>query len=254
MSNDTAVAQEELSFDENVALIMRDLPVPVQEFLTGPERDQTVLRLSNKYGLHADQAGTFQRSFLFMLMGIHSPEQFLSDLKGAGIGEETARSLAADVNEEVFKPLQAKVIAPPTPRPTPPPTYTPAAPVVQAPAYVPPAPAVPPPPPAPVAATPAPVVPQPLPAAEEHPSMRTMATDMQAVKEHRDPEPMPYQPPAPPHFVPPPAPAPPPPVRVAPPPVPPPPAARTTPPPPSNLPGAPVVHEYSVDPYREPLE
>jgi hypothetical protein len=59
--------EEELSMNEKIAILMEDLPVPVQNFLRGPERDAVSSELSTKYNLHADQAGVFERSFIYML-------------------------------------------------------------------------------------------------------------------------------------------------------------------------------------------
>ena len=95
-------------FDTNVMSVLRTLPVPIQEFLTSPERDSVTVRIVGRYNLHVDQSGQFQKAFLFMLMGIFSPEEFVNNLVEAGISEETVRSLANDVNEMVFKPLREK--------------------------------------------------------------------------------------------------------------------------------------------------
>ncbi len=94
--------------------------------------------------------------------------------------------------------------------------------------------------------------------APEHPTMRTMATDMQAVKEHRSPEAVLPHPAPTPTFAPPVPSAHASPV-VFPPPLPPSShkqlsmPARTAPPPP-NLPGTPLMPSYSTDPYREAPE
>ena len=96
------------TLEESVLTVVATLPKPIQDFLTGPERDAVTIKIATKYNLHTDQAGEFQRAFLFMLMGISSPEQFVSELQSAGIDSETVKSLANDVNEEVFKPLREK--------------------------------------------------------------------------------------------------------------------------------------------------
>ena len=293
MDEQVKESPDDLSFEENVQEVLRGLPQPIQDFLTGPERDVVTARITQRYNLHADQAGRFQKAFLFMLMGIFSPEQFAKDLADVGVSPETVRALANDVNEEVFKPLRAKeeagsqipaipiepaeavplpVRSPQAPAPhspysgeatprqnipvapvIPPPTYTPlaiitppTAPVI--PAYVAPAPVVP-------------VQPQPQPPAQsptpQHPSneyggatMRTMATDMLAVREHKEPEPVPYTSlnvPLPPQHV----------TRVSPAPAT---VAQPRGPfgvsPATPLPGQapqPLIKEYAVDPYRETM-
>jgi hypothetical protein len=187
--------EEELSMNEKIAILMEDLPVPVQNFLRGPERDAVSSELSTKYNLHADQAGVFERSFIYMLLGVYTPEEFVQELTDAGIPQDTVRGLTADVNERVFKPLQnaERATVPPTPIAVPVPVYAPPAPAP----FVPPTPVVPAsiysapvPTPQPVAPAPQPfaqsaaipVSPAPVPT-YEHPAVRTMAHDMQMMKE-----------------------------------------------------------------------
>ncbi|MBU0750293.1 hypothetical protein KKH15_02130 [Patescibacteria group bacterium] len=85
---------------------MSELPAPIQNFLTGPERSAKILELSNKYSLHADQAGVFERAFLFMLLGISTPTEFSEQLRAAGVSEQSVKGLINDVNEGVFKKLR----------------------------------------------------------------------------------------------------------------------------------------------------
>lgn len=236
MTEDKVPSPNEFTFDENVALVLQGLPTPIRDFLTSPERDAATVRLSNRYHLHADQAGAFQKAFLFLLMGIHNPEQFFASLEKAGITNEMAQKLAGDVNEEVFKVIQQRerssVATPPASQPA-------REPLVPAMELVSPTPVVPTEPPASNLQPPAlPEVP-----AQEAYAVRTMAHDIEAVKEHRTPEAVPLH-----HSEPAPTSAfttlPPPPQTVV----------RSVPPPPPNLPGAPIEKTYSVDPYREPME
>lgn len=96
----------DLSIDEAVATIVADLPEAVQRFVTSPRRDEVSRTLSAKHGLHADQAGDFEHAYMFMLLGIHTPEDFAKELRDAGLPEATIQGLAADVNDEVFKKLR----------------------------------------------------------------------------------------------------------------------------------------------------
>lgn len=297
--SDQIPSAAEPTFDENVATVLQALPLPVQEFLTSPERDAVTVRLMAKYQLHIDQTSQFQRAFVFMLMGIFTPDRFMEALTEAGIPTDTAESLMNDVNEEVFKPILVKerllqeqetraplsastqrtelplsvptnAVAPPTPpvvavrqpEPAPTPIYVPPTPVVPA-LAPPPAPGAPTPIPVPVVQTPIPapvsvppsVVQAPpvaiftAPSTHEEHEVRTMASDMQALREHRVPEPtFTHAAPVEPAPVAPPlspvaqtsTPTMPQPVRSA--------------PPPPNLPGTPLVTSYGVDPYREPVE
>ncbi len=106
MNPDEDVELEDASVTEAVAALLSELPKPVQDFVTGPERARIALSLSQKYNLHADQAGEFEHAYMFMLLGVSSPEEFVDSLTKAGIPAENVRGLAKDVNEQVFVPLR----------------------------------------------------------------------------------------------------------------------------------------------------
>jgi hypothetical protein len=261
----------DMSIEDAVATLVSDLPQPIRDFVVGPERDAVSLALTKKHNLHVDQAAAFEHAYLYMLLGINTPENFTQELADAGIDDTTVNALATDINEMVFKPLRARMqVGAASPPPTPPASTYPA-PLVPPmklvdtpapaplPAPVPPSTPIPPPapvslstpPPAPISPPPIPVptpLQQPVPATpsgsthEETYAVRTMGRDIEAVKEHRLPEPVSM----PAHHS-----------TLTAPPLPPRPAssdaARTAPPPP-NLPGTPLEKQYAVDPYREPME
>lgn len=168
--------------DESVVRLLKGLPAPLQEFVTGPEKDAVVLGLSEKYNLHVDQAGEFERAFLLMLLGAYTPSEFVDTLKKVGVAEAVIQGLAHDVNEEVFKPLREEEIR--RSRLPKKPAYTPAPPqvgVMQVPVAIPnPAPA-----PAPI---PQPTTPQMVSvsatsvAVSNTPLVRTMQSDMAQVQ------------------------------------------------------------------------
>lgn len=92
--------------EKALSTLLEDLPVPVQNFVLGPERARVALELSAKYGLHVDQAGEFERAYMLMLLGAASPQEFVSTLTAAGIAPETVTKLTTDVNDRVFIPLR----------------------------------------------------------------------------------------------------------------------------------------------------
>lgn len=120
---------EESDISDAVAALMKDLPKPVQDFLMSDERAVVARDLSSKYGLHVDQAAEFERAYIFMLLGIATPEEFVSILSKAGLSQEVINGLAADVNTRVFMRLRdlerapaqsaLAVIKKPTPLPPP---------------------------------------------------------------------------------------------------------------------------------------
>ncbi len=266
---------DDQQLENAMAYLLNTLPKPLQDFLLSDERNQIALSLSQKYGLHVDQAGEFERGFLYLLMGSITPGEFASMLETAGISKESTMGLMADVNEQVFKRLRdaeklqqhSAVSAPDiqrsnavdailaAPAPIAPPAPVPLIPaaelVTPQPATTAPLYATPTVPQRVTLPTPTPVyTPQAatVPAYSEHSSMRTMATDMQAVKENRPAMPVFEQ------------------VAVtqvasttvttAPIPVAQPvmETSGKTAPAPVNLPGAPMIKQYGVDPYREAIQ
>lgn len=164
MAVDDELDLNDSDIEWSVATLMETLPAPVRTFVRSQERKDIALALSQKYRLHVDQAGTFERSFLYMLLGVSSPTEFVSELRGAGIPDDIVTSLTSDLNEQVFKKLRRQEEAAVTPVP----------------------------PPAPIA--PAPPVPQPSPAPRPEPvlppleSVRTMNTDMERAREAAQPQ------------------------------------------------------------------
>lgn len=281
-----------LNLDDKVAVLMRDLPEPVQNFLKSSERNEVSLQLSRKYNLHADAAGVFEKAYIFMLLGVHSPDQFVQELRDGGISEDTIKGLATDVNELVFKKLReqertgavASVTPIPPARPQVPvmgieikeamPAPAPPQPVALPP-YIAPAPVYQTPTPVPVSAAPIPNIP-----IYSHPPVaRTMESDMELAAQDFRPGPenqtMPaspsFAPPVPAAYIPAPvqayaAPIPQPqPAYTAPVPPPQPTAPASSYPPPAMAPvrltpverahpNAPITKEYGSDPYREVIE
>lgn len=129
MDPDETIASQEMTLENAVSTLVKDLPKPVQDFVTGPERAAISLQLTQKYQLHADQAGAFERAFIFMLLGVSTPEKFAQDLEGEGIPRDTINALATDLNQLVFMKLRAEEeasITSPAPQTVPAPTIAPA--------------------------------------------------------------------------------------------------------------------------------
>lgn len=107
--------EEDIS--DAVASVMKDLPKPVQDFLISDERSVVARELSSKYSLHADQASEFERAYIFMLLGIATPEEFVSALSQTGLSQDVINGLASDVNTRVFMRLRDKERATATQKP-----------------------------------------------------------------------------------------------------------------------------------------
>ncbi len=243
-------------------------PQPVSDFIVGGHLANAVVAIAHEHQLHVDTIGTLAELSRNMLLGLSSPAETLGELIVAGVDTATAQTVLADLNVKVFMPVRDAVktgtnpfaldrdtdetpevrtaaVAPtPAPassaRPSSPPLVPPLE-LVERPV---PAPIVPPVSVSRPVEVPVPNVVAPNVAASGLPdeAVRTMASDMQAVKEHRTPTPIVPSVVIPTTQV----------QTIAAPPLPP--TPPRTAPPPANLPGAAAVKPYSVDPYREPIE
>lgn len=99
-------ALKNLDPEDKIALLVNDLPTPIKRFVLSKERDEVSLELTQRYNLHADVAGAFDQAYIFMLLGIYSPDEFVTQLRDAGLTPDIVRSLTSDVNEMVFKKLR----------------------------------------------------------------------------------------------------------------------------------------------------
>jgi hypothetical protein len=95
-----------LSVQEKISILIEDLPDPIKRFVQSSERDTISLKLSQKYNLHVDEAGTFDQAYIFMLLGIYTPDEFVTELRNANLNSDTIRGLTNDVNDMVFKKLR----------------------------------------------------------------------------------------------------------------------------------------------------
>ena len=110
--------QPEPAFDEAISVLLSELPAPVQSFVKGPARRAVVASLSSKYRLHADQAGVFEISLTYMLLGALTPDEFVKKLTDSGIPAHVVQQITEEVNEVVFKKINAEELQTPVPATT----------------------------------------------------------------------------------------------------------------------------------------
>ncbi len=122
----------ESNFEADVNEVMKTLPVPIRNYLATGEYSVVAHNLMDTYALHVDQGAILERELAALLMGVDSPEEFATSLQTeATIPATTVQSIMADLNQQVFVPLQeemkkaatqpaapvASVAATPTPAP-----------------------------------------------------------------------------------------------------------------------------------------
>ena len=97
---------EGMTIDQAVSVLVSELPTAVKRFVTSSSRDQIIAAIAQKYQLRTDQAGELQRAFIYMLLGVSSPQEFTMDLQESGIPNETISEIILEVNNQVFIPLR----------------------------------------------------------------------------------------------------------------------------------------------------
>ena len=115
-------------------------PQVIQETINNGEWVPVITEIGHTYDLHIDQIGSIANLNTKMLLGLVSPTQFLGELLADGVPEADARKIMGEINEKIFKPLQAEMrkgaapavpghvsrpVPPPAPRSAPPPPAQP---------------------------------------------------------------------------------------------------------------------------------
>lgn len=89
-------------------------PRTVREYLVGAEFVELMQDLGKRYGLHVDVVGKLSMATSYLLLGLTSPSEFVSDLTEAGLFSDAATKITSEVNEKIFKPLREKLRGEPT--------------------------------------------------------------------------------------------------------------------------------------------
>ena len=99
--------EQEQTFDESIATVVRALPAPIREFITNGSARRVVLEIKKKYDMHIDQAAIVEQEVLLLLIGVNAPDAFIHALKNdARLDEKTITGIVQDVNERIFIPLR----------------------------------------------------------------------------------------------------------------------------------------------------
>jgi len=98
--------QDDLEFANSVRTLLEGVPDSIRDFILN-NLSHAVQELIEKYTLHVDQGGILERELLLMLVGEEEPSGFSKELVESGIPAEIVRGIITDVNETIFKKLQA---------------------------------------------------------------------------------------------------------------------------------------------------
>lgn len=84
-------------------------PKAVQNALMDGVAIDFIIQISSRYKLHIDVAGRVTQLIRNMLLGLQGPGELMEMLLQAEISENTARKIIADLNTEVFIPVRDQV-------------------------------------------------------------------------------------------------------------------------------------------------
>ncbi len=98
---------DQLDTNEYIKDKFLKLPKEVQVAITAPDLMLKMRSIGDKYKLLLDKQGDLQRQILIVMLGLIPSSEFVSSVSEVlGISEETANSIAADVNEQIFNPIR----------------------------------------------------------------------------------------------------------------------------------------------------
>jgi len=104
--------------------------------ITSEEGDDVLYEIGERNNLTEKQLGEIGSETTLVMLGLTKPEEFIKSIQErAGISEDTARSIAQDINEKIFRPIRdelrkihgiptVETIRPPVSANTPPPHQT----------------------------------------------------------------------------------------------------------------------------------
>ena len=85
----------------------KKLPRNVQGAILSANLQEKLKRLTEKYHLRVDQAGSLETETLLVMLGLERPDSFSTNIeKEVRVSTEVAQQIANDVNAEIFLPIR----------------------------------------------------------------------------------------------------------------------------------------------------
>ncbi|MGH7175606.1 MAG: hypothetical protein ACREGR_04595 [Minisyncoccia bacterium] len=96
---------------KNIAALMAEAPTTIRSFLLS-KLGPAVESLMKKNKLHVDQADVLERELLLLLLSVNTPAEFTENLKNeAHMNGAVLMAVLSDVNSEIFTPIDAEMRA-----------------------------------------------------------------------------------------------------------------------------------------------
>ena len=84
-----------------------ELPNDIQEALYADNVVKELKEIEKKYALNREQTISLSAEIGEIMFGTSSPQHFISNIqKEMGISEDSAKTIAAEVNEKIFRPVK----------------------------------------------------------------------------------------------------------------------------------------------------
>lgn len=91
--------------------ILKGLPPDVNEAIGSVDYIDTLMGMEKKYRLHIDQADALGNEIYKLMLGLIPPQEFIGQIEtNARIPRETAKLIAAEVNEKIFRPVRESLM------------------------------------------------------------------------------------------------------------------------------------------------
>lgn len=98
---------DDIIFQKKLGAQFKSLPRDVQDAILSVDLGKKLADMSKNHALRIDQMNVLENETLFVMMGLESPEKYITNLqKGLGVGEVPARKIAEDINTQVFRPIR----------------------------------------------------------------------------------------------------------------------------------------------------
>jgi len=87
--------------------LFEKLPNNIQEVLDSYETILFLKQIEKKYILDREQTKELSAEMGMLMLGASSPQRFIPNIQESmGIPEETAKAIASEVNEKIFRPVK----------------------------------------------------------------------------------------------------------------------------------------------------
>lgn len=97
---------------EQMLAAYRALPEMIKDALADPQNNEVMLELQKTYQLHVDTIALVNRETSCLLLGLINPAQYADRLRAkAGLTEQVAAAVIAEINSKIFVPLHEKMRA-----------------------------------------------------------------------------------------------------------------------------------------------